>query len=105
MRKEYREYHRAFREGLRDVMTSTSRDVRHFPKPQWLRYPGSAPQALYTNAIQPYFRAPHIFMGFPMRYNDRGWSEPMMALPGLDERLQRAQMSRATAQPSPMPCS
>jgi hypothetical protein len=32
-------------------------------------------------------------MGFPMRYTDRGWSESMMSLPGLDERLARSKAS------------
>ena len=90
IRKEYREYHRHFRAGVRGIMTATSKDILHFPKPKWLVYPGAPVQALYTNQIQPYTRAPHIFMGFPMRYNDRGWSGPMFDLPGLDERLARA---------------
>ncbi|MGC9317596.1 MAG: hypothetical protein ACP5KN_06105 [Armatimonadota bacterium] len=94
VRQEYREYHRGFRAGVRDIMTSTSDDFLHFPEPQWLQWPGVEPRHLYTNQIQPYYRAPHIFMGFPMRYNDRGWSQPMLELPGLDERLARAKASR-----------
>jgi len=86
----YREYHRAFDEGVRGIMTAASKTPDSFPKPQWLKYPGAAEQALYTNQIQPYFRAPHIFMGFPMRYNDRGWSPSMTELPGLEERQYRA---------------
>ncbi len=95
IREEYREYHRGFNTGgVRDIMTSTAKNLWEFPEPQWLRYPGSPTMALYTNQIQPYYRAPHIFMGFPMRYNDRGWSEPMLALPGLEERLARAKAHR-----------
>ncbi len=86
----YREYHRNFDEGVRGIMTAASEDPGTFPKPQWLSYPGAAPQALYTNQVQPYYRAPHIFMGFPMRYNDRGWSQSMTHLPGLEERQSRA---------------
>ena len=33
-------------------------------------------------------------MGFPMRYNDRGWSGPMLDLPGQDVRVARAGHSR-----------
>ena len=55
-----------------------------------MTYGGTTREHLYTNQVQPYYRAPHIFMGFPMRYSDRGWSEPMLELPGLDERLIRA---------------
>ena len=94
VREEYREYHRGFKGGVRDIMTAVSKDILHFPEPQWLAYPGAPVQALYTNQLQPYYRAPHIFMGFPMRYNDRGWSDPMVDLPGLDERLARSKSHR-----------
>lgn len=86
----YREYHRGFHDGRRDILTAVSKDCLHFPKPQWLAYPGAPKEQLYTNAIRPYYRAPHILMGFPMRYTDRGWSGPLLDLPGLDERLTRA---------------
>lgn len=90
VRGHYREYHRAFDEGVRGIMTAASKDPAVFPDPQWLTYPDAAEQALYTNQIQPYYRAPHIYMGFPMRYNDRGWSASMKKLPNLDEREYRA---------------
>ncbi len=92
--KFYREYHRGFRDGVRDIMTASSPDILSFPEPQWLQFPGAPREHLYTNQIQPYYRAPHIFMGFPLRYVDRGWSEPMMQLPELDERLVRAKSHR-----------
>ncbi|TWU26756.1 hypothetical protein Pla52o_06100 [Novipirellula galeiformis] len=88
--KVYREYHRQFDQGVRGIMTASSLDPNRFPEPQWLDYPGAAEQALYTNQIQPYYRAPHILMGFPMRYMDRGWSPSMEQLPGLEERQYRA---------------
>ena len=90
VRGEYREYHRGFNNGVRDIMTATSRDLLHFPKPRWLDYPDAPVEHLYTNAIQPYYRAPHIFIGFPARYSDRGWLDSILDLPGLDERLARA---------------
>jgi len=71
-------------------MTAVSPDPLHFPKPEWLSYPGAPVEQLYTNQIVPYYRAPHIFMGFPARYLEREWSEPLYAVPGLDERLARA---------------
>jgi hypothetical protein len=92
--KVYREYHRQFKDGVRGIMTAASKDPGSFPNPTWLEYPGAAEQALYTNQVQPYYRAPHIFMGFPMRYNDRGWSYSMTQLPGLEERQYRAKKSR-----------
>ena len=67
VRGQYREYHRAFRDG-RDIMTGTSDDFLHWTDPVWLEYdPGRLTQ-LYTNQITPYPRAPHIFLGFPARY-------------------------------------
>jgi hypothetical protein len=90
----YREYHRKFDKGVRGIVTAASKDCGIFPKPEWLKYPGAPEQALYTNQVQPYYRAPHIFMGFPMRYNDRGWSPSMTALPGLEERQFRSKQSQ-----------
>jgi len=89
VREEYREYHRGFRDGVRDILTATSKDILHFPKPEWLQYPGAPNEQLYTNAIQPYYRAPQLFVGFPERYTERGWTDPLFDLPGLDERLER----------------
>ncbi|WP_240928034.1 hypothetical protein [Thalassoroseus pseudoceratinae] len=90
----YREYHRAFDNDVRGIMTAASETPDSFPHPQWLKYPDATEQALYTNQIQPYFRAPHILMGFPMRYNDRGWSPSMNQLPGLEERQYRSKQSQ-----------
>ncbi|MFH1265616.1 MAG: hypothetical protein ABIK89_07795 [Planctomycetota bacterium] len=67
-RGSYVEYHRGFREGIRDIMTGTSDDFLHWTDPVWIEYPGSPPEHLYTNAIKPYYRAPHILMGFPKRF-------------------------------------
>ena len=90
----YREYHRSFADGVRGIMTATSKDPFSFPEPEWLEYEDSPNEHLYTNEIQPYYRAPHIFMGFPMRYTDRNWSQPVLELPMLDERLARAAAGR-----------
>ncbi len=83
LRGEYREYHRAFRDG-RDIMTCTSDDFIHWTEPEWIEYePGRLTQ-LYTSQITPYHRAPHIFVGFPARYiADRALLGP------LNERIAR----------------
>jgi len=75
---------------VRDIMTATSTDFLHWSEPEWLRYPGSPDEELYTNQIQPYYRAPHILVGFPKRYQDRGWSEAMRLLPNLEHREARS---------------
>lgn len=64
---KYREYHRAPR-GVRDIMTCTSDDFLSWTQPEFLEYPGAPPEDLYTNAIRPYERAPHLLLGFPTRY-------------------------------------
>jgi hypothetical protein len=64
---KYREYHRAFR-GVRDIMTGTSDDFLHWTEPEFLDYPGSPAEHLYTNTVQQYPGAPHILIGFPTRF-------------------------------------
>ncbi len=73
LRKEYRCYFRDFRDGRRDIKTSTSNDFINWTDPVWLDYGDAPKEHLYTNQIQAYYRAPHIFIGFPTRYiSDRG---------------------------------
>lgn len=66
---QYREYHRTFVNGVRAIMTGTSSDFVHWTDPVLLEYQDGIPdQHLYTNAVQPYERAPHLLIGFPTRY-------------------------------------
>ncbi len=56
----------------RSIATLTSKDFLHWSDPPvWLEYsgvPGGVPQEhLYDDAILPYFRAPHIYLGFILR--------------------------------------
>ena len=69
--KRYLSFHRATRNKLRDTVTSTSTDFLHWSDPVFLEYTGAPTEELYTNQITPYFRAPHILMGFPKRYTER----------------------------------
>lgn len=68
LHEEYVCYYRSFLDGVRAIMTSTSKDFLSWSPPRKLTYPGAPNQHLYTNAIRPYFRAPHIRIGFPTRY-------------------------------------
>jgi len=98
VRGEYREYHRDTRPGKdsrgnangRDIKTSATKDFLNWPEPAWLNYSPGRVSELYTNGVLPYFRAPHIFFGFPTRYVDRGWTESTLALPQLEYRRVRA---------------
>lgn len=70
--KRYVDYHRSFSDGVRAIMTCTSEDFVNWTEPVLLKYPGAPNQHLYTNAIRPYPRAPHIRIGFPTRYIPAG---------------------------------
>lgn len=100
----YRAYWRYFTEGITDeknwkpsglraIRTATSKDFIHWEAPQALRYLDSAGEALYTNQVKPYHRAPHVLIGFPTRYLERGWSASMRALPEREHRAWRSKAS------------
>jgi len=74
----YVEFHRGSNEGYRDIMTSTAKDFLNWTEPCFLDYGNVPKEHLYTNAILPYFRAPHIYLGFPKRF----FPERQKALPG-----------------------
>jgi hypothetical protein len=97
----YRAYFRTFTEGVttaeewkpagfRAIRTATSRDFLPWENEADLTYTDSPAEHLYTNQIGPYFRAPHLLIGFPARYVERGWSESMRALPEVSYREERA---------------
>ncbi len=68
-RGEYRAYWRIFANKVRAIRTAVSKDFIEWTGQADLVYAEDAPsQHLYTNAVLPYFRAPHLFIGFPTRY-------------------------------------
>lgn len=87
---EYRAYIRTFDEGVRTICLTTSKDFRTWSQPRKLDYGDAPVQALYTNQIKPYYRAPHIYIGFPARYVERSWSPIMEQLPSPEHRRLRA---------------
>ena len=58
--------------GLRSVQRATSRDLIHWSEPQGMTYSdtGTAIPSdhLYTNNTEPYFRAPHLYVGLAARF-------------------------------------
>jgi hypothetical protein len=99
---KYRAYFRTFTKGVttgkvwapagyRAIRTASSSDFLSWEDEADLTYKDSPAEHLYTNQIGPYFRAPHILIGFPTRYVERGWSESMRALPQLKAREERAE--------------
>ena len=93
VRSEYRAYVRDLHDNRRDIRTATSKDFIHWSEPVWLEYPGAPDEELYTNQIQPYYRAPHIFLGFPTRYIRRPWLPSIEALPELEHRRIRSRIN------------
>ena len=76
--------------GIRAIRTAISDNLVDWSDEQDLVYTDSPDQQMYTNNVVPYFRAPHILVGFPMRYVERGWSPSMRALPELEKRELRS---------------
>ncbi|MCE5345314.1 MAG: hypothetical protein LLG13_03350 [Bacteroidales bacterium] len=95
---EYRAYWRyfdkdtkdKFYQGIRGIRTAKSKDFINWYDEKDVVYVNSPPEHLYTNVVKPYSRAPHILIGFPERYIDRGWSESMRALPDPEHREMRS---------------
>ncbi|NOY82193.1 MAG: hypothetical protein GXP31_14440 [Kiritimatiellaeota bacterium] len=67
-RDRYVDFHRGFHNGVRDIMTCTSKDFVNWTDPVWLEYGDAPAEQLYTNQIVAYHRAPHLFLGFPKRF-------------------------------------
>jgi len=89
----------------RDVRTATSPDFLHWSGSRWLDYdpnrsgsperdqtddPSGDHHQFYTNGILPYARAPHLLLGFPQRYVDRGWTVSTDSLPEREARRRHA---------------
>jgi hypothetical protein len=92
---KYRAYVRDFHDGLRDIRLALSDDFQSWTTPEMLELsPRIEGEQLYTNCIGPYPRAPHLFLGFPVRYVERDWSPSMRALPYLAHREIRAKAER-----------
>lgn len=83
-------YIRDFHNGVRDIRMSTSTDFRTWTEPQRLDFGGAPDVPLYTNQVEPYYRAPHILVGFPTRYMERKFSPAAMnSLPDPQHRRNR----------------
>jgi len=91
-RGTFRGFHRVFRDG-RDIQTETSSDLLEWTNPVFLNYEPSRGGELYTNQITNYYRAPHLFVGFPTRYEDRGTTPSTRHLPQFDYRQERSAQS------------
>lgn len=111
---KYRLFHRCFKwygpDWKRYIFTHVTEDFVTFTDGQFIAFDSefdsyfTIGQELYTNAIRPYFRAPHIMLGFPMRYNEGSmtpglyattadWNERVFSRPGFERREFLARLS------------
>lgn len=66
----------------RSIKTFSSKDFIHWTETGTPLDYGAAPAyQLYTNNIAPYYRAPHMIMGFPTRYYERTFKRMFKELP------------------------
>jgi hypothetical protein len=93
-RAYFRHWDKTAYQGLRIIMTATSADLVHWSEPQALDYGNTPLEALYTNNVLAYDRAPHLWLGFPARYVEHAWSPAVEALPEPEHRAQRAGVSK-----------
>jgi len=65
--EQYVCYFREIRKGLRSIRRTTSKDFLKWSEPVEMQanQPG---EHLYTNGTHPYFRAPHIYIALPTRF-------------------------------------
>ena len=94
LEEKYVLYYRTVVDGMRSISMTTSPDLRKWSEPVPLDYLGSPRQQMYTNGIQPYYRAPHIRFGFPTRYTARSMTDELRSLEPV--RL-RAELTAAYA--------
>ncbi|MEZ6046030.1 MAG: hypothetical protein R3C11_10710 [Planctomycetaceae bacterium] len=97
----YRAYWRIFTAGVtteenwkpgghRAIRTATSDDFLNWGPRTDITYEDSPSEELYTNQVKHYDRAPHLLIGFPTRYVERGWSPATESLPELAHRKLRS---------------
>ncbi|MEQ8788965.1 MAG: hypothetical protein RIC55_21820 [Pirellulaceae bacterium] len=85
--QQYVAYFRLFKDGVRAIRRSTSKDFLNWTEPVDMQanQPG---EHLYTSVTQPYFRAPHIYIALPTRFQARAGAITdivfMAARPGGD---------------------
>lgn len=88
-RKHYWAYIRDFHNGVRDIRVAESSDYLTWSEPAPLEFNDLPDEPLYTNSVVPYWRAPHIFVGFPTRYSERPNSPILAQLPDWEHRQNR----------------
>lgn len=79
--------------GIRDIRRMVSTDFKSWTDPVLLDFNGGDDYPLYTNVIQPYYRADHQFVGFPSRYVEKKqWTHCFDDLAGAERRKKRMKL-------------
>lgn len=96
--RQYRCYIRDFHDvpgndlnaGIRDVRWMVSDDFKNWTLPVRLDFGEGDDYPLYTNVVQPYYRADHVMVGFPSRYVEKKrWTANFDQLAGAELRKER----------------
>jgi hypothetical protein len=61
-------YFRTWKNGVRWISRTTSRDFLRWEPPVEMEFGDAPDEHLYTNQTEPYFRAPHIYLGLAARF-------------------------------------
>ena len=87
---QYRLYTRIRRFGVRGIRMHLTCDFKKFTNStDVVCHDDPFPETqLYTSCVMPYFRAPGLYLGFPVRYVDNGqvWDENVLSRPELARR-------------------
>ncbi len=99
----------------RDVLRATSVDLASWNEARPLLYdpgrsgsperdqtddPSGDHHQFYSNGVLPYPRAPHMILGFPQRYCDRGWTVSTGLLPDPGHRRRQADLGIGGGRPT-----
>lgn len=74
LEQRYLCYFRTFRHGVRWISRATSPDFLNWDEPVDMQFGDAPHEHLYTNQTRPYFRAPHIYIATPARFNPGRWA-------------------------------
>jgi hypothetical protein len=86
-RECYVAVYREFVQGVRTLKCATSRDFLSWTPGKLADYGRAPAEHLYTNAAQPYFRAPQIYLAFPKRFVPGRKPFDDVPMPGVSEAV------------------
>ncbi|MBP1991719.1 hypothetical protein [Paenibacillus eucommiae] len=79
--------------GIRDIRRMVSSDFKNWTVPVLLDFGEVDDYPLYTNVVQPYYRADHMLVGFPSRYVEKkAWTPNFDQLAGVERRKKRMEI-------------